>query len=126
MGFAGVPLARTDGGYDRDRARALTSRAAGAGPLTRSRPVAERGLYQRQRRDASCVRPQDPRPQAQPQRMGLAEQALALLLGKAALGADQHVDAAATGPGSFQRGEGIGDPGGLVAEHQQPLRVALT
>jgi hypothetical protein len=35
-------------------------------PLTRPGPVAERGLYQRQRRDASGVRPQDPRPQAQP------------------------------------------------------------
>src|SRR3954467_15155317 len=93
-------------------------------PLTRSSPVAERRLYQRQRRDAGSVSPQDPRPEAEPQRMRLAQQRFALLLGKAAFGSDQHVDAG-LGFGALQRGEGIGDVGGLIAEHQKALRIAF-
>src|SRR4051812_21092068 len=66
---------------------------SGSMPLTRSGPVAKRRLYQRQGRDAGGVRSQDPRPEAEPQRMRLAQQRFALLLGKAAFGSDQHVDA---------------------------------
>jgi hypothetical protein len=94
-----------------------------AGP--RSGPVAECGLYQRQRRHRRGVGAQDPRPQRKPQGSWLPQQDGAFFLGKPAFGADQDVGAVGRRQAALQRLQRIFALGGLVAENQQAPGIAL-
>ena len=88
-------------------------------------PIAERGLNQRQRRHAGSVSAQDPGSQGEPEDDRLPQQQRALLLGETAFRADQHIDPVQCRLRPLKRLQGIGDIGGLVAEHQQPPGFAL-
>src|SRR5215472_1956270 len=81
-------------------------------------PVTERGLDQRER---GGIGPQDPWAQGKPQDERLSRQDHALLLGKSALGAYQHVDALRALAAFPQRFQGIGDLRFLIAEDEQAL-----